>query len=386
MTEAPEYVEIPQEVQRDRYGRPLIIPPEGGKPVPYTRCTTYVGALEDTYNLGGWQQRMAVAGIAMRPDLHLRAVSLGKPPVRDGSAEAEAVEKKWKSEMNKLVDEAREAAAASASATIGTSLHSLTEVIDRGRDLDWQTIPERYRVHLTNYIEATRTMHPVAVERFVVNDALKVGGTADRFVTIEGFDGLFVADLKTGSVEYGAGKIAMQLAVYANSQAYDPQTGTRTPPPGIRRDLGVVIHLDAVTGTCQLLWADLATAWEAVKVAGWVREWRKRKNLLVPAQFTPEQPALIGDQHGTEPTTDADGTGLAPIVPEASEVIDPATGEVTTAAPPDATTVAIEQAITTAANRDDLARLWNEAYARGLWTDAMTEAANRRLSQLQATA
>ena len=29
-------------VPRDRYDRPLIRPPDDGKPVPYTRCTTYV--------------------------------------------------------------------------------------------------------------------------------------------------------------------------------------------------------------------------------------------------------------------------------------------------------------------------------------------------------
>jgi glycine betaine/proline transport system substrate-binding protein len=36
----------------------------------------------------------------------------------------------------------------------------------------------------------------------------------------------YIADLKTGSVDFGAGKIAMQLAVYSRSVFYDHQTKT----------------------------------------------------------------------------------------------------------------------------------------------------------------
>ena len=53
----PELVGPGKHVQRDRWGRPLITPPRGGKPVPYTRCTTYVDVLESTWNLMAWKQR-----------------------------------------------------------------------------------------------------------------------------------------------------------------------------------------------------------------------------------------------------------------------------------------------------------------------------------------
>jgi hypothetical protein len=45
------------DIARDHYGRPLITPLGGGKPVGYTRTTTYVSALEDTYNLEQWKCR-----------------------------------------------------------------------------------------------------------------------------------------------------------------------------------------------------------------------------------------------------------------------------------------------------------------------------------------
>ena len=42
-------VETFAEVPRDRFGRPLLIPPHGGKPIPYTRCTTSIRRADDTY-------------------------------------------------------------------------------------------------------------------------------------------------------------------------------------------------------------------------------------------------------------------------------------------------------------------------------------------------
>ena len=360
---SPQLSPVVVEPPRDRWQRPLIIPPGGGKPVAYTRCTTFVSALEDGHNIGDWKRRMAVAGIAQRPDLHLRAVSLGPAPQEDGTAEATAAAKRWKREMNTLAEQAGEAAASSAAATIGTSLHAFTEQIDKGQELNWATVPDRYRDHLTNYQRATAAMRVVGVERFVVNDELQIGGTADRFVTVDGHEGLFVADLKTGSVEYGAGKIAMQLATYAHSVKYNPADGSREVLPGIRHDRGIVVHLDAKTGLCRLLWVDLAAAWPAVAAAGWVREWRKRKNLMVPAEDLAGSPVLPGSDPAPTP---------APLIAP-----DPAAA---------ATAAAVDAAIRSAATRDDLQALWAEAQARGLWSDALTEAAKARLNQLDATA
>ena len=87
-------------VSRDRWGRPLITPPEGGKAVPYVRVTTLAGTLEDTYNLGKWQQRQVAMGIAARPDL----VALVSAARGDKGA------------LNAVCEQAHEAAASSAAA------------------------------------------------------------------------------------------------------------------------------------------------------------------------------------------------------------------------------------------------------------------------------
>ena len=51
------------EIPRDRYGRPMVVPPKGGKPVPYTRTTTVAGSLDDGTGLVAWKLRMAAAGL-----------------------------------------------------------------------------------------------------------------------------------------------------------------------------------------------------------------------------------------------------------------------------------------------------------------------------------
>ncbi|MEO3922985.1 PD-(D/E)XK nuclease family protein [Micromonosporaceae bacterium B7E4] len=249
---------------RDRWGRPLIVPPEGGTAVAYTRCTTYVGALEDRYNLGLWEQRMVALGLADRPDLIL---SVGAH--RDD-----------KRKLDDICADAKEAAKAHAAATTGTAVHKLVERLDLGQPVG--TVPDAYRADLAAYETATACLEPVAVERFVVLDDLRIGGTPDRVVRFEGRH--FIADLKTGSVEFGAGKIAMQLAVYSRSVHYDHETRTREPLPGVDQDRAIVIHLPAGSGRCELKWIDIAAGWEAVSLATQVRAWRARRSLFTPFQ------------------------------------------------------------------------------------------------------
>lgn len=250
---------IPAAIQRDRWGRPLVVPPDGGRAVPYTRCTTYVGVLEDTYKLGQWQQRMVATGLSMRSDL-LTAVSAHRND-RD--------------KLDEIVNAAREAAAASAGATTGTALHSLTEQIDRGQDVG--PLPSQVQADVDAYVAATKTLTPLHIERFCVLDSLRIGGTPDRIARMDGEPLPKIVDLKTGSIEWGIGKIAMQLAVYAHSMLYDPETHERTPLPELDLQRAIVVHLPAGSGTCELVDVDIAAGWEAVQIATQVRAWRKRK-------------------------------------------------------------------------------------------------------------
>jgi len=249
----------PVAIQRDRWGRPLILPPGGPKPVPYTRCTTFVDALDDKYNLGRWQQRMVAIGLADRPDLLLSV----------------AAHRNDRQELNKITEKALEAAQAGAAATVGTALHALTDRLDRGQPLG--VIPAAYQADLDAYIEATKVLRVKAIEQFVVCDELTVAGTSDRDVEYQGH--FYIGDTKSGSIEWGGLKIAQQLAVYAHSVPYDPATHQRVPRPyEIDLDWAIVIHLPAGQGTCELKWVNIADGWEAVQVSAEVRRLRSRKN------------------------------------------------------------------------------------------------------------
>lgn len=250
----------PPAINRDRYGRPLVIPPGGGKPTAYTRCTTYIDCLEDKYNLQLWQQRMVATGLAARPDL-LLAVS-----AHQGD----------KAELNRICADAREAAAASAAATTGTALHALTELVDRGQELP--PLPPGAKASLDAYKAVMGPYKMRHIEQFLVLDTLKIGGTTDRIVK-DGRD-VKIADIKTGGIEFGALKIAMQLAVYARSWMYDIATGERSRHDASLTE-GIVIHLPATDdpdkASCELYQVDLVAGWEAVQVAMRVRAKRQLK-------------------------------------------------------------------------------------------------------------
>lgn len=265
-----EIVTPKAEIARDRWGRPMVAGPNGGRPVAYTRCTTFIDCLDDRFALEQWKQRMVALGLAGRTDLLL-------------AVQAHRDDKK---QLNKICDDAREAAAATAAATTGTALHALTEIVDAGGELP--ALPPGASASLERYKEATEPLKVVAMEQFTVLDTLKVGGTFDRLVSYEGET--FVADIKTGSIEFGALKIAMQMAIYSRAWLYDPATKERT-AHGASPARGILIHLpatdDPAEAKCELHWVDLEAGWEAVKVAKQVRDQRALKFPQIVKPFGP---------------------------------------------------------------------------------------------------
>jgi hypothetical protein len=330
------------EVERDWLGRPKVLPHPGAeKTETYTRCTTFVGCIDDTYKLGQWQQRHAIRGVALHDDLIAA--------VRDTDPED-------RTRLNELADEAKTRSGAGDAARMGTYLHAVTEAADRGEDpgavpLPWMSTgdldPSAYLPDLAAYLEATAPLKAVHIERFCVQDPLKVGGTPDRVVQFQGKR--YIADLKTGDIQWGALKIAAQLAMYARSRLYDPSTGERE-AHGAEIDRGIVVHLPAGSGTCTLLWVDLLAGWEAVKVARQVREQRKVKfYALTTGWLSAEAPSTAAASvqgsltlPGSEPT--------------------------------------LEERIVACATRDEVTALWS-AHAR-VWTEEHTAVAKAHIAGL----
>jgi hypothetical protein len=313
---------VPPEVDRDRYGRPLIKPKGQSKAVPYTRCTTFVSAFEDTYNLEKWKMRQTAVGLSLREDLRLSV----------------AAHKDDKRKLDAACEQAMEAAASSSGATKGTALHAMTEQVDRGLEL--VGVPAEFLPDIAAYKDATAELQPVYIEQLTVHDPWQVAGTPDRVVRYRGKR--YIADLKTGDIEYGCGKIAAQLAMYARSEVYDIATGERT-MHGAELDKGLVIHLPAGTGTCTVWWIDLLAGWEIARTCRDVRERRKLKFKDLTTTFAEAE------------------VDLTTTVAESLEAN-------------------LEQQILAATSADAIRALWppNEA----VWTDHLTQVAKDRIASL----
>jgi len=256
------------EVPRDRYGRPMVVPVKGGKPVPYTRTTTVAGSLDDGTALVAWKLRMAAIGLTQRPDLLLAATAAREDKLA----------------LNKLIEDAMEAAGATRQATIGTAIHALTEKIDRDEEVG--VVPDEYLPDLKAYAEATAAFENVFIEQFCVLDKYKIAGTPDRVVRYKGE--LFISDLKTGSISH-PGKIAMQLAVYAHGLPYDPATATRSTWGDVNQEKGIIVHLPAGSGKCELHFVDIAKGWKGIQLADKVRTWQKAKDLTERIEDEPHE-------------------------------------------------------------------------------------------------
>lgn len=267
------------EPKRDRWGRYLLPVPGSAKPVAHTRVTTLVKAIDDTSNLEKWACRMTAIGLSERQDL--RALV--------------AASKDDKNALNRIVDQAKEAARSGAGANIGTALHSMCEQLDAGLETEFGEFAadiEAYRSTLAaNGVEIL----PDWMETIVRVPGLGVAGTFDRIVRVNGKT--YVVDLKTGSIDYGFTAIPAQLACYSRGQAwtgsYDLAEDCYIDLPDVDQERGLIIHLPANQATCTLHWVDLLAGWEFAQLCHQVREVRKRKDTIAPyTAALPTMPAV----------------------------------------------------------------------------------------------
>lgn len=261
---------IQPEPRRDRWGRYLL--PDPGQPgatstLAWTRATTFAKSISDTFGLTKWQLRMALKGLTMRPDLFARvsAATLDDKGVLDQVAEA-----------------AKEAAASSSGANLGSALHQFTERLDRGEQVQ---VPAPWDADIAAYqkamAEAGIEVSAEWIERIIVVRQYHVAGTLDRILHSPTWRLPRIGDLKTGKdLTYGWLEIAVQLALYANADAlWNGVTGEYESMPKVDREVGVVIHLPVGKATATLYEVDLKAGWEIAQVCATVRGLRTRKDL-----------------------------------------------------------------------------------------------------------
>lgn len=278
---------------RDQWGRPKIMLPDGSKEVGYRRASSYGSPLESSAALEKWKLRQVARGIARRSSLRL-AVTRAETGLDGDWDEAKAAKK----ELDDLCEQAMDVVGSGDKASIGTSLHHVFELVDLGRDPGH--VPEEWRGDLAAYRSLTDgVFRTLSVERFVVQDDHRVAGTLDRAVEVlvptpvHDRDGNVVANLDPGSVVIGdvktsgsmdfAGcKFGVQCWCYATGKPYDPVEKVRVPwgHDTPRTDWAVIFHVASGSGIAALYWVNLTEAAEAADhVRGdysW-RNWRGKK-------------------------------------------------------------------------------------------------------------
>lgn len=260
-------------IPRDRWDRPLIIPPDGGDPRPYRRASSVAEAIEDHYGLHQWELRLTAQGLAARPDL-VFAVQTAKTP-RD---------------VGKIVEEAMEQAGRNTASRNGSTVHRLTDMLDHGQDVP-AGLAINVEAMIDKYIEVTSVLEVLGTERFVVQDKIEVAGTYDRLVRVKSGKHkgrVLIGDLKTGQrLQYLGVKTAGQLAAYAAGVHYDLDGDRET--HGAERDWGLLIHLPWAEhpddARCDLLWMDLRIGRKAIAEAMRIDRFRKIKHTQVQSRF-----------------------------------------------------------------------------------------------------
>jgi hypothetical protein len=285
----------PVDFVRDQWGRPLVVPAAGDRPRPYTRSSSAAKVIEDTWNLEMWARRNVAFGMARDQSLVARVLAVGGDP---GTWDTPA-----KRAMDRVHGDAGTVAQAHKGADIGTAVHHLTEMLDRGE----QVVAGPYEADLSAYTNALIAAGLVTDERYVecrlVCDALEMAGTADRLLRRAADSSWVVADLKTGAtVDYGALGWSAQLAAYAHSDLYDPTTTCRTPTPPLDKGVGIIIHLPAGQGVCTLYELDLAAGYRAAVLANEVRAVRREARRWIK----PLPAAPVFDDFEGEPVGDYD--------------------------------------------------------------------------------
>jgi len=276
----PDQLAVPEGVERDQWGRPLILQPDGSK-VGYTRASSLSGYIENKLGLHIWQKRLLARGMGQREDLAALASAL--PPI---PADDKARAKEINAELDEIIERALDTARAYEGADYGTAVHAFTD--------PWQVsgpVPERMAEDVRSYQELVERagIFRYASEVFVVNDELKVAGTTDGLFAVPALMCAIVGDKKTGKQNLHSAVI--QIAIYAHSQVYNPATGERMPLPEYTRRIfeqldlgpgpafnehfGAYIHIPKGEGKTTMHPLNLDRGWEMAQLCAKVRDWQR---------------------------------------------------------------------------------------------------------------
>lgn len=306
--------------------------PSDGKLVGYTRVTTFIDTNESKGMLEAWKMRVLLEGVAVAetPDgermpepvsarvrdlVHVRDTAIAKARKADKKGKLAAgqlgtiVDGAWadfKRALNDLAEHLLEVGGAHEKAAKGTSLHALCEVYDRegidavGDMLTAGLITPADLADVEAYGRALEAagvkVLPEYIEQPVVIHEEKIAGRLDRIVLAK-LPGAqratrMVLDVKSGRIDFGAGKIAQQLEKYAKGTPYDLDTHETLPPHGASRTKALVLHLPAGSGEAAIYVVDLSVGRVGNDLSAKVRAFRNDGKRAIDTKVDLTKPAV----------------------------------------------------------------------------------------------
>lgn len=276
-------------VTYDGWGRYKLPDPNTGRERGFTRVTTIASTLEDQYHLNLWGKRKTLEGLVLERGLLAQAAHVFREFGQDPQ------EREAKKRLDAIAKSACDIAGSSSGAETGTALHAITEDHNQGRfheagqEADRRGLSANMRAYVNTLAREEITVLPEFMERLVFVPQLDAVGRLDNLTREKWAALLRVFDLKSQkTMDFGAMKIAIQLAMYANAEAmFNEETWQWEEMPAVDKEIATVCWLPVMEGeeekVCQLYDVDLAHGWRWAKAAYQTRQWRKVNPLSVRA-------------------------------------------------------------------------------------------------------
>jgi hypothetical protein len=330
--------------------------------VMYGRPSSLGKQIENMTNIQKWSERAVALGLWL--DFVAATQAAASPELLEGLGQL--TPEQWNLDdadarelLDKIAVKAKNLAQAGLAADRGTHVHERTEDHDterdwieaanRGEDLGLPVEVQAALVAAWQSMLQEYDLEVLAVEAVCVDDVWRQAGTLDRIarlrrdldfilptgekVTIAAGT-VLILDIKTGKlrldrsgfVSYWHG-YSVQLASYAQSLPYDPDTDTRGEWEWpIAQDYAIIAHLDVLSAlegeaVCRLVLVDLAAGREAGERCVWAREWEKRTDVfsLPIDELAVRVPvdAQIAEPAAAQPATESDAASpsdsVAPV-------------------------------------------------------------------------
>lgn len=279
MSDDTEDFFVPDGPERDRYGRPLLLPRGSDERKPYTRASSLADYLEDFAHLHTWEMRYLARELGRHRDLALLAAA---EPYTTGFDRGDLKENRASGRrLDEIIERCLDRGKIHEKADYGTTVHARTEPGNDG-DTSWDpTVNNDVRSYWECLSEIGAAI--IGTELFTANDDLMVAGTFDNLKYIPGY-GICITDKKTSSEVHG-NTFRIQLASYATADLYDWETDQRMTleeyvdsqgwdPGDINRHDGFIFWIK--NGQTKVYKLDLSAGLEAARTAVWVRDNHRR--------------------------------------------------------------------------------------------------------------